>query len=528
MGNVNENDVTIRIKETFSESVIIGDIYFVDSLYKDLINSEDAKTLIEDRKYSKALYIIKSSVDQYKVFEWRYVNKISGGISVKKNVIVNLMIIIDQAAPKINAVENLIWTNSDIVTISGEVKDDGGSGIDYVVWSKDIPLTPNDVLSATENKIYIGTEKYSFTCAAENQSSTYYVYAVDCAGNVSEAETVEVKTDKKAPTVTGFTFSTEKNSVTENIINFTAFGVVCKEKIYVTISAADEEIASGLKDVSLYYYRENEFVLLDTKSFSEASDCVTFELTEEKFRQKAEICAVVTDAAGNCSVKTKPTDNGVTTNNGNAIQSSCVQIVSDKPIVTITAAPCIYRDEQNNDWYNGNVEFEVDVADEISGISFVEIRMNGKILNCDTSEPSIDLSRDFSAGNEPLHNKTFKINTAQNFLEGKNTIEVVAISTAEQQSVLYAKNVYVDTTKAEVVGYEITSIENRPLDKVLNFLTFGVFFNEQVKIIVTAKDADNSSGVKEITLYLNNEKITETAVNDAAENTQPDAAAQPI
>ena len=426
--------------------------------------------------------------------------KTSGWSSTKENVIVNVKIIIDKNAPVLDEITEQAWTNNDTITVSGAATDVGGSALNYIVWSKDNQLSTDDVLAATENKVVIVDGQYSFVSVAGEQNATYYVYAVDYAGNVSSAKTVKVKIDKTAPKITGFTFSTQENSIVADLINFASFGTICKEKMYLTVSAADENISSGYKTIALYYGD----TLLEVKDVPAGTNAVTFELTEEKFHEKTEIYAVVTDIAGNESAETSPMDEGVT-NNQESIKSDFVQIATDKPTVVITPDAPAYS-AGGKDWYNGNVGFNVVVKDTVSGIQYVEIKINGQKIETDLN--GVDLTQDFSKGTAPIMEKAFSVSTSQNALDGKNTIEVVVTSVAGQKSVVYSDEVYIDTTDANIIGYEFTTINDTPLDKVLNFLTFGIFANEKVQITVTAEDVfdvegTETAGVRDITLYLN-------------------------
>lgn len=451
--------------------------------------------------------------DSQKISETTLIENIyvSNGVfsNSKVNVNVNVKIIIDKVAPVVSDISEQNWTNNDTATITGTVSDgEDSSGLNYIVWSKDETLTEDEVLNATENKVDINDDgSYTFTSVEGEQNSTYYVYAVDYAGNVSKAKTVQIKIDQKAPIITAFTFRKDENSLFKDLINFATFGTVYKEKIYVTVSATDEEISSGIKEFSLYYGS----TLLKTQTAEDNQ--ATFELTNENFRFCAEISAIVTDVAGNESVKTQPKDNGVKTN----ANSNIVQIASDKPTATIDLATEVYKDENGNLWYNDNVEFKVNVKDSITGIKNVVIKMNGKELKTDMN--SVDFTQDFSTGKEKVTEKTFVINTSQNAVDGLNTIEVIATNTAGVESVVYTQDVYIDKTNPNIIGYEITTINDSPLDKVLNFLTFGIFFNEQVNITVTAEDANSSSGVKSITLCMNGDEFAIQKVDENNEAT---------
>ena len=495
---------------TFSDTQV-KDAYMDGDTYVVVLPKDATATLTPTNPYTGIKYNASNANFNYEnsitisettLIENIYVKK---GFSSndKKYVTVNVKIIIDKVAPVVSDIAEQNWTNDDTVTITGTVSDaQDSSGLNYIVWSKDNALSADEVLSATENKVVITDGSYTFTSVEGEQNSTYYVYAVDYAGNVSAAKTVVIKIDQKVPTITAFTFSTDENSVIEDLINFATFGTVCKEKMYVTVSAADEEISSGIKEISLYYGS----TLLETKTAT--NNKATFELTETNFHEATEIYAVVTDIAGNISVDTKPTDDGITT----SANSNKVQIAADKPTATITPATEVYKDENGNLWYNGNVEFTVNVNDNVTGVRSVVIKMNGKELESDMN--SVDLTQDFSKGNEKDTAETFVINTSQNAVDGLNRIEVVVTSVAGVESVVYTQDVYIDTTNANIIGYEITTINDSPLDKVLNFLTFGIFFNEQVKIAVTAEDANASSGVKTITLYVDGAEFATQNVDE--------------
>ena len=133
----------------------------------------------------------------------------------------------DKSAPVLDEITEQAWTNNDTITVSGAATDVGGSALNYIVWSKDNQLSTDDVLAATENKVVIVDGQYSFVSVAGEQNAIYYVYAVDYAGNVSSAKTVKVKIDKTAPKITGFTFSTQENSIVAKLINFASFGKMC-------------------------------------------------------------------------------------------------------------------------------------------------------------------------------------------------------------------------------------------------------------------------------------------------------------
>ena len=414
----------------------------------------------------------------------------------------NIQIVIDKDAPTVKPDKDVMdWTNSDQVTITGSVSDTNtsakpSSGLSYIVWSKDATMSKDEVLAATSNKVKIKSDgTYSFNSVAGEQNSTYYIYAVDIAGNVSNAKSVNVRIDQKAPTVTAFTYSTSETSVVEDFIKFLTFGTVSSKSIYVTVTGSDEDITSGLKEITLYKGSD----VFETKTTT--GNTATFKLTEAEFKNGAEISATVTDVAGNVSNNTKPTDESVTTK----AKNNTVKIDTAKPEATIKPDEAVYTDGEGKLWYDGNTALNIVATDNNAGICSVEVKLNGESLKTDAEGKAIDT--DFSA--TYTTSEKFVINTSQNAADGENVIEVTVTNNAGVRSETQIQQVYIDTTAPDITNFEVTRVGGKALDKILNFLTFGIFFNDQVEVTVTAADSNATSGVKTITLFAG-EKVFET------------------
>lgn len=68
VGNVDNEEATLnKIKSIFADAVLSAHIYFVDT---DDSLSDNATGIIENKEYTKRLYIIKETVDQYSKTEW--------------------------------------------------------------------------------------------------------------------------------------------------------------------------------------------------------------------------------------------------------------------------------------------------------------------------------------------------------------------------------------------------------------------------------------------------------------------------
>lgn len=533
--NDDESSYTLNISNITENTTVVVEYSEIPSTTLDnvVINSSEALKTVEDNdvityiytKAGKATFTTtkngiringdKSTGKAYKTQTW----EIKGSTLVTKIEVYNgkkwenialdkkIQIVIDTKAPVVNPDSaELEWTNNNNATISGSVTDENtsnkpSSGLSYIVWSKDATLTEDAVLTATENKVALGADgKYTFTSVDGEQNAVYYIYAVDVSGNVSTAKTVKVKIDTKLPTVTEFKFSTKENTIVEDIISFLTFGTVCSEKMYVTVVATDETITSGLKEITLY--RDGN--ALATKQVTD--NYAIFELKESEFKNGAEVSAVVTDIAGNTSVVTKPTDTGALSNE--------VKIDgSTKPIATITPATSVYTDATGKLWYDGNLALTIVAKDDNTGIRKVSVKLNGKDITTDINNKAINTNFSASRTTE----ETFVINTSQNALDGENVIEVVVTNNSGIESVKAVQKVYIDTTKPYISKFEITHTGDTPLDKVLNFLTFGMFFDDKVEVTVTASDSNATSGVNTITLYVDDTAFeTKTVANNKA------------
>jgi len=68
--------------------------------------------------------------------------------------------------------------------------------------------------------------------------------------------------------------------------------------------------------------------------------------------------------------------------------------------------------------------------------------------------------------------------------------------------------VFIDKTNPRIIGFNITAENNGILSKILNFLSFGNFFNERVRVTVIADDRYGAtSGINTIILYMNGNPV---------------------
>lgn len=68
VGDANDEKATFEdVKEIFSNSVVRAHIYFVNT---EEMLSDSGLDFIENKTYSKELYVVKETVDEYKIIEW--------------------------------------------------------------------------------------------------------------------------------------------------------------------------------------------------------------------------------------------------------------------------------------------------------------------------------------------------------------------------------------------------------------------------------------------------------------------------
>ncbi|WP_456032702.1 Ig-like domain repeat protein [Ruminococcus sp.] len=177
------------------------------------------------------------------------------------------------------------WTNSD-VTVEVSVPDEkvawnGNTAtavtkLSKVYYSKDKKLDPASV-TTDATKIERDENEFKQTFKV---SGTYYFYAVDEAGNVSEGQEFEIKIDKAAPTA-----SIIINDHNEKWLNREEF--LNGGKVTVSFTAADE--ASGLA----YAYVDKD---IEDNRIKDINSKYSFEFTKD---QNTEHTFYVVDNAGN-------------------------------------------------------------------------------------------------------------------------------------------------------------------------------------------------------------------------------------
>ena len=407
--------------------------------------------------------------------------------------------------------------------ISGATNDsateDGSLKSEYFLNDKEVSsdslnIQTDSNKSEDENILKV---KYSYTVNGKTyetfETFTFYCYV-----------------DSTAPEITSFEFATVESDV-DKVLSFLTFGIYNNDQVVVTVNAKDEKISSGIKEISLYN-GEDEITADDNDYTYENgvfSQTFTLACGENEFNQYM-LTAKAWDNVHNVSASytfEKPDKAEDLYSKGlKAKQSDS----ADTEVVTNTIAPIVtsitsnaygddsvkYTDSENREWYSNNIQFNIsaddsEVANHHTGIKSVTATFNGT----DVSEKLKGLPVFTAEKVESVNDITFNTE-GLNLNEGTNTVEVTVVNNSGVSS-NETYEVYVDTIKPEVSQFKFETVKS-DVDKILSFLTFGIYNNEKIQVTVSAYDVNNAENAKsgidyleenhaEIELYNGKEKI---------------------
>ena len=333
--------------------------------------------------------------------------------------------------------------------------------------------------------------------------------------------------DDTAPKITGFSFQTAESD-TDKLLSFLTFGIYNNDKIIVTVKAEDENVSSGINNIVLYN-GEDEITGAACKiDGNKASRIFTLDCGENEFKQYMLTAKVVDnvlyESESYTFEKPEKAEDLYSKELTAKISAADIEIVTNtiKPDVTSITSNAYgdnsvkYTDSENREWYSNNIQFNIsaddsEVANHHTGIKSVTATFNGT----DVSEKLKGLPVFTAEKVESVNDITFNTE-GLNLNEGTNTVEVTVVNNSGVSS-NETYEVYVDTIKPEVSQFKFETVES-DVDKVLSFLTFGIYNNEKIQVTVSAYDVNNAENAKsgidyleenhaEIELYNGKEKI---------------------
>ena len=322
--------------------------------------------------------------------------------------------------------------------------------------------------------------------------------------------------DDKAPVITGFSFQ-KAQSDPDKLLSFLTFGIYSNDKIIVTVNAKDENVSSGIKNVTLY----NDGKILGTQTFNDYSTENTAAFTLDESDKAYKLYAVVEDAVGYKSQKTtfdlgkkKDKDSyDVIEYNSEDSNGRLPELVSyggtDK-FSDLTVTPENFKHQVGGLFsYKGKGElFNITLSESLSALSeaTVTVSKEGSAKSFSTNPPITFDTTSKDAKKEDckldydlkLSEVFEQIGVKNEAISGNYTITVVATNNAGVSRV-YTYDFSIDNTAPKPDTFTISGESST--DKILKFLTFGIYSKKGIKVNVTANDKNPSSGIKTYTLY---------------------------
>lgn len=363
---------------------------------------------------------------------------------------------IDKVKPTISVDEDEYAWSKDSIIVSGAATD-ADSGIDSVWYN-----TSNSLTGATQATELSGGD-YSFVVFnTSDVNATYYIWAKDTAGNYSDPVATKVKIDITNPTITAEKETTgsgkNRKTVVSGVVTDSGSGV--KRVVYATVNDITQATSNG---VTLDSDGSYKFTVPRNQNFNG-----TFFIWVE-------------DNAGNIK--------GITSE---GITVDMVPPTVDSIVVTPNV-------NDSGIWTNGSVTISgtaSDTSDDTYNTSVKEVKF----------ATEDDISKATSNGVTLNDDGSFSFTVDKEF---NGYYYIWAIDEYGNESVSSKILVKIDTTKPTAS----IAIDEKTWDKLIEFLTFGLYKNTDLEVTITAADNESeiaNSGVAKIEYY----KVTGEAAND--------------
>ena len=386
-----------------------------------------------------------------------------------------------------------------------------------------------EVTCDKENGVKISFNKDNKEWKATITKSADYTFTFSNNGFVQTVKITkqDLYLDDKAPKIKSFKIE-NGSSDSDKLLSFLTFGIYHNNVIKVTVNAEDEDISSGIKDIVLYDGKNAIEGAACKVEGNKASRIFTLDCGENEFKQYMLTAKVVDnvlyESESYTFEKPEKAEDLYSKELTAKISAADIEIVTNtiKPDVTSITSNAYgdnsvkYTDSENREWYSNNIQFNIsaddsEVANRHTGIKSVTATFNGT----DVSEKLKGLPVFTAEKVESVNDITFNTE-GLNLNEGTNTVEVTVVNNSGMSSTKKYE-VYVDTIKPEVSQFEFKTVKS-DVDKILSFLTFGIYNNEKIQVTVSAYDVNNAENAKsgidyleenhaEIQLYNGGEKI---------------------
>ena len=259
------------------------------------------------------------------------------------------------------------WVIIASTTVYGTAHDNsdasGETGIDRVVFTKTAGLSDDQIRALGTNSTATLESDGSFSASFNGrQKNKYYFYAIDKAGNVSDASNKTVLIDEQNPVVKQF-------SANSSQYKETSFGIFSNHEIDFAVECTDD--MSGIKDVEIYQDDKLILTLHEQKDYNSSyptDSYLDFKLSPENFTT-GRIFAVAIDESGKRSEKVEMVKN----NSNISYDDVQFMIETTAPSFQITLGENAGYD---GTWFKGTddegnarlIEVTVKISDEQSGL----------------------------------------------------------------------------------------------------------------------------------------------------------------
>jgi len=274
---------------------------------------------------------------------------------------------IDTTAPVVDTIAKnptAEWHNNTI-EISGTVSDNQSTGVQTGSTVTKVVYSTSNTYADNLPQAEYSNGGYKFVVPSSEFNGTYYVWAVDTVGRVSESKSIQIKIDKTAPTNISMSFVKETDQgFIKDIVNVLTFGLVFKDEVYISVQATDNR-ANQDSGILKYQYQMvptggalSESAWIDYVSNNEAVE-IKLDLDEyENFIGKVYVRVI--DVAGNTAEAVTDTAQGTT-------------IVKDN---ANPAAPSFnLNGYQADSWTKEDVVITLSGADTSSGVKVYQYRI---------------------------------------------------------------------------------------------------------------------------------------------------------
>jgi len=360
---------------------------------------------------------------------------------------------IDCTKPEVSVSKNPTeeWTNTE-VKIFGDVENAIAVGqtecsniVKVVYGTTEDAYEASDCQMATYNA---DENTYEFTISAENTIATYYVWAIDEAGNVSEKQSVKVNIDVTAPTIVSMNYVKDANKGwIDKVINVLTFGLLFKEQVYISVEANDNE--SGIREYQYQLVEDGALLSEDgwlTYSSNETDVEIQLPL-DEASNFKGKVYVKVYDVAGNGSTVVTQTD--VDTQEEYAIIKDNAK--PGTPVITT-------GNYQSGKWTNQDVIITITGGETLSGVEKYEYRIdNANPADSDFGWTKLPESGVITINADTNATYYFKATSYTGNVSDENSVEVKVQKTLPENGECSISNP--DGNEDWYVAYETLEIE---------------------------------------------------------------------